>query len=55
MNCPRCQGFLTTEYIKNEVETEHRPCYKCINCGFRNDLTYMVNRKNQYESHQTSS
>jgi hypothetical protein len=48
MNCPRCNGFIDRDYMPSETEyTLMRPCFRCINCGWRNDLVYNLNRANQ--------
>lgn len=50
MNCPRCQGLLHREYVSDwEIHGCSIPCWRCINCGHRNDLIYDLNRRRQRE------
>jgi hypothetical protein len=47
-SCPRCKGFIVIEHMPSESGyIQSRPCFKCVNCGYRNDLIYALNRRAQ--------
>ena len=53
LNCPRCNGLIDRDYMPSETEyTLMRPCFGCINCGWRNDLVYNLNRMTQKKEAQ---
>jgi hypothetical protein len=48
MTCPRCTGLMLKDYQPSETEyIQMRPCFRCVNCGHRDDLIYNTNRMNQ--------
>lgn len=48
MNCHRCRGLLVKDYMLAIAEYDRmKPCWKCVNCGFRDDLIYRMNRLSQ--------
>ena len=48
MTCQRCNGLMLKDYQPSETEyVQMRPCFRCINCGHRDDLIYNNNRMNQ--------
>jgi hypothetical protein len=52
MTCPRCSGLLVTESMPSDGYYEtHRRCFSCVNCGFRNDLIFNLNRIQQKGTH----
>ena len=51
MTCPRCSGLIIKEYMTAHAEYDRmKPCLKCINCGYYDDLIFSLNRRQQYVS-----
>lgn len=48
MICPKCAGFIVYERTAFATYDPYlQPCWKCVNCGYRDDVVYQANRVNQ--------
>lgn len=44
MTCPRCDGFLVREPLREDFLLVIRPAVRCVNCGFWEDPVVRANR-----------
>lgn len=44
MTCPRCDGFLVRESLREDFLLVIRPAVRCVNCGFWADPVVGANR-----------
>lgn len=46
--CMRCGGLMVREYMPSETSyIKPHPCLRCVNCGYRDDLIFGLNRRIQ--------